>query len=225
MSVTTPSTGQKISDFSEGIVDANSYFIQARNGGTSKVSAPQIGQFSNLNLLFNGEGGLDTTNKTIVGAINEINGKIIEANITSPSAGDVLAFDSTSSKWVNFDLGAVVSASTASSNPVTCADSTYTECVQITLNKGLYLFIGMLGFSPNTTGVRGINISSNSGDVGDAATRMTVNACASGQTRFQTVNVMTVSNDNSTFYLNAYQTSGAALNVVYSRLLAVKIGM
>ena len=72
MSVTTPSTGQKISDFSAGNVDANSYFIQANSGSTSKVSASQIGQFSNLNLLFSGAGGLDTTAKTIVGAINEI---------------------------------------------------------------------------------------------------------------------------------------------------------
>lgn len=78
MSVPTPSTGQKISDFSAGNVDANSYFIQANSGSTSKVSASQIGQFSNLNLLFSGAGGLDTTAKTIVGAINEVNGKEAE---------------------------------------------------------------------------------------------------------------------------------------------------
>lgn len=75
MSVTTPSTGQKISDFSVGTVDANSFLIQARNGSTEKVSATQIAQYSNLRLLFEGEGGLNTTNKTIVGAINEINAK------------------------------------------------------------------------------------------------------------------------------------------------------
>lgn len=105
MSVTTPSTGQKISDFSVGTVDADSYLIQARNGSTSKVAASQIGQFSNLNLLFNGTGGLDTTNKTIVGAINEVNAKDIgdikDVNLSSPADGDILAYDSTSSKWVN----------------------------------------------------------------------------------------------------------------------------
>jgi len=220
--IPTPEQGKPILDFSAGTFDGSSYLFQSRNGATEHVNGDDVADYVNTSRIYN---GLDTESKTPVGAINEVNRKIIDTNITSPSAGDVLAFDSESSKWVNFDLGAVVSASTASSNPVTCADSTYTECVQITLNKGLYLFIGMLGFSPNTTGVRGINISSNSGDAGDAATRMTVNACASGQTRFQTVNVITVSSDNSTFYLNAYQTSGTALNVVYSRLLAVKIGM
>jgi len=160
--------------------------------------------------------------------IDEVNikgiGDIDDVNLSSPAEGDVLAYDSTSSKWVNFDLGAFASASTASSNPITCANSTYTECVNLTLNKGLYLFIGMLGFGSNMAGVRGINISSVSGDSGDAATRLTVNACQSGQTRFQTVNVMTVSSDNSTFYLNAWQNSGGNLDVVYSRLTAVKIG-
>jgi hypothetical protein len=112
MSVTTPTTGQKISDFSAGIVDANSYFIQANSGSTSKVSASQIGQFSNLNLLFSGAGGLDTTAKTIVGAINEVNGKglgdIDDVNITSAADGDALIYDSTSSKWVNKALGGEV---------------------------------------------------------------------------------------------------------------------
>lgn len=75
MSVTTPATGQKISDFSAGIVDADSFLIQARNGSTEKVSASQIGRFSNLNLLFS---ELDTEHKTIVGAINELNGKEAE---------------------------------------------------------------------------------------------------------------------------------------------------
>lgn len=220
--IPTPEQSKPILDFSAGTFDGSSNLFQSRNGATEHVNGDDVADYVNTSRIYN---GLDTESKTPIGAINEVNRKIIDTNITSPSAGDVLAFDSTSSKWVNFDLGAVVSASTASSNPVTCADSTYTECVQITLNKGLYLFIGMLGFSPNTTGVRGINISSVSGDAGDAATRMTVNACASGQTRFQTVNVIAVSSDNSTLYLNAYQTSGTALNVVYSRLLAVKIGM
>lgn len=94
MSVTTPSTGQKISDFSVGSVDADSYLIQARNGSTEKVSATQIGQFSNLNLLFNGAGGLDTTNKTIVGAINEVDGK---------DAGDI-PFDNTASGMTATDV-------------------------------------------------------------------------------------------------------------------------
>ena len=227
MSVTTPATGQKISDFSAGNVDANTYLIQANNGNTTKVTATQIGEYSNLNLLFNGAGGLDTTAKTIVGAINEVNGKdlgdIDDVTLTSPTDGNVLAYDSNSGEWYNFDLGNGDSASTASSNPITCPNSTYTKCVQITLDKGFYIFLGMLAFDDNITGVRGINISTTSGDSGIAATRLTVNACQSGQTRFQTFNLASVSSDNTTYYLNAYQTSGGNLNVVYSRLIAVKI--
>lgn len=113
MSVTTPAQGQKISDFSAGNVDANSVFIQANNGNTTKVTSTQIGEYSNLNLLFNGAGGLDTTNKTIVGAINEINGKdlgdIDDVNITSAADGDALVYDSTSSKWVNTSLNSATS--------------------------------------------------------------------------------------------------------------------
>ena len=98
MSVTTPSTGQKISDFSVGTVDSDSYLIQARNGSTSKVSATQIGQYSNLNLLFSGTGGLDTTNKTIIGAINEVNAK---------DASDI-AYDNTSSGLTATDVNAAI---------------------------------------------------------------------------------------------------------------------
>lgn len=110
MSVTTPSTGQKISDFSAGNVDANSFLIQARNGSTEKVSASQIGQYSNLNLLFS---ELDTSSKSTIGAINEVNAKgvgdIKDVNLSSPADGDVLAYDSTSSKWVNKELNSTTS--------------------------------------------------------------------------------------------------------------------
>lgn len=166
----------------------------------------------------------DGTLRAISDATTSIS-DIDDVNVSSPADGNVLAYDSTSSEWFNFDLGAFDSASTASSNPVTCANSTYTKCVQLSIDKGLYLCIGMLGFDSNTAGVRGINISTTSGDSGIVATQLTVNACQSGQTRFQTVNVIKVNNDASVYYLNAYQNSGGNLDVVYSRLLVVKIGM
>lgn len=98
MSVITPATGQKITDFSAGNVDANSVFIQANNGNTTKVTATQIGEYSNLNLLFNGAGGLDTTAKTIVGAINEVDGK---------DAGDI-PFDNTASGMTATDVQSAI---------------------------------------------------------------------------------------------------------------------
>ena len=192
----------------------------AQSGGGASIQEMTQAQYNALTP----ERKADGTLRAISDATTSIN-DIDDVNISSAADGEVLAYDGTSSKWVNFDLGAFDSASTASSNPVTCANATYTKCVQVTLDKGLYLFIGMLGFDSNTTGIRGINISTVSGDTGIAAARLTVNACASGQTRFQVVNVIKVNNDSSVYYLNAYQNSGGNLDVVYSRLLAVKIGM
>lgn len=123
------------------------------------------------------------------------------------------------------ELGAMESIGTTSSDPITCANSTYTECVHLTLDKGRYLLVGMIAFNTNANGVRGINISPNSGDSGYASNRLFVNACVTGQTRFQTISINTIGNNPTTYYLNAYQTSGGNLNVVLSSLVAVKIGM
>lgn len=116
MSVTTPSTGQKISDFSAGNVDANSYFIQANSGSTSKVSASQIGQFSNLNLLFS---QLDTDNKTIVGAINEINRK---------DASDI-SYDNTSSGLTATDVNAAIDEVNAKTGSDIAVSSSSSETI------------------------------------------------------------------------------------------------
>ena len=256
-----------------------------------KVSLDAIADYIGNDHLFASD--LQTTNKTLTGAINEAAqsggggasieemtqaqynaltpeqkadgtlraisdastsiGDIDDVNISSAANGDALIYDSTSSKWVNkeleadaiaydntasgltatdvnaaidelAELGAYEAVGTTSSNPITCANSTYTECVHLTLDKGLYLFIGMLSFQSNATGVRGINISSVSGNSGYATTRLIVNACITGETRFQTVSVIRVDNNSSNYYLNAWQNSGGNLNVILSSLSAVKIG-
>ena len=63
---------KKISAFTSGAVDQSSYFLQAKNGASSKVSAEDIGDFVNTSQTYS---GLNTTAKTPVGAINEVNGK------------------------------------------------------------------------------------------------------------------------------------------------------
>jgi hypothetical protein len=63
---------KKISAFTAGTVDQSSYFLQAKNGASSKVSAEDIGDFTNTSQTYS---GLNTTAKTPVGAINEVNGK------------------------------------------------------------------------------------------------------------------------------------------------------
>ena len=157
MSVTTPSTGQKISDFSVGNVDANSYFIQARNGGTSKVSASQIGQFSNLNLLFSGAGGLDTTAKTIVGAINEVNRK---------EASDI-TYDNTSSGLNATDVNAAIDEVKAATDSLflerkyTASNITINAKSRKTLSKTDLDISPIAGYFP--LAMKGINTLSSAG--------------------------------------------------------------
>ena len=63
---------KKISAFTAGTVDQSSYFLQAKNGASSKVSAEDIGDFVNTSQTYS---GLNTTAKSPIGAINEVNGK------------------------------------------------------------------------------------------------------------------------------------------------------
>ena len=74
---------KKISAFTAGTVDQSSYFLQAKNGASSKVSAEDIGDFTNTLQTYS---GLDrTTAKSVVGAINEVAGKKLSATLTAGS--------------------------------------------------------------------------------------------------------------------------------------------
>jgi hypothetical protein len=74
---------KKISAFTAGAVDQSSYFLQAKNGASSKVSAEDIGDFTNTSQTYS---GLDrTTAKSVVGAINEVAGKKLPAILTAGS--------------------------------------------------------------------------------------------------------------------------------------------
>jgi len=73
---------KKISAFTSGAVDQSSYFLQAKNGASSKVSAEDIGDFVNTSQTYS---GLNTTAKTPVGAINEVAGKKLPATLTAGS--------------------------------------------------------------------------------------------------------------------------------------------
>lgn len=153
MSVTTPATGQKISDFSAGNVDANSVFIQANNGNTTKVTSTQIGEYSNLSLLFNGAGGLDTTNKTIVGAINEIDGK---------DAGDI-PFDNTASGMTATDVQSAIDEINTTSSPLFYVGTyTYTAASvaageNINISRTNFSITDVSGYQPLTVGRIGVS--------------------------------------------------------------------
>ena len=83
---------KKISAFASGTVDQSSYFLQAKNGASSKVSAEDIGDFVNTSQTYS---GLNTTAKSPIGAINEVNAKVgkiltakLEAGETSITISD-----------------------------------------------------------------------------------------------------------------------------------------
>lgn len=102
-----PENGKKISAFTAGTVTQNSYFVQAKNGATEKVSADEIADYVGTSATFS---GLNTTSKTPVGAINELNAGKLTNDYTSltsatPASNDIIAFSDTS------DNGAVKSAS------------------------------------------------------------------------------------------------------------------
>lgn len=73
--IPTPEQGKPILDFSAGTFDGSSYLFQSRNGATEHVSGDDVADYVNTSRIYN---GLDTTAKTPVGAINEINGKEAE---------------------------------------------------------------------------------------------------------------------------------------------------
>lgn len=153
MPIPTPSQGQKISDYSAGIVDANSYLIQARNGSTEKVTATQIGEYSNLNLLFNGAGGLNTTSKTIVGAINEVDGK---------DAGDI-PFDNTASGMTATDVQSAIDEINSTAAPLFYWGTyTYTAASvgageNITISKTNFSIADIAGYRPVAIGKVGVS--------------------------------------------------------------------
>jgi hypothetical protein len=92
---------KKISAFTAGTVDQSSYFLQANNGASSKVSAEDIGDFTNTSQTYS---ALNTTAKSVVGAVNEVNakaGKIISDTLTAGSTTITLSDASiTTDSWV-----------------------------------------------------------------------------------------------------------------------------
>jgi hypothetical protein len=78
--IPTPEQGKPILDFSAGTFDGSSYLIQSRNGATEHVNGDDVADYVNTSRIYN---TLETESKTPVGAINEVNGKIM----VFPNAG------------------------------------------------------------------------------------------------------------------------------------------
>lgn len=103
--IPTPEQGKPILDFSAGTFDGNSNLFQSRNGATEHVNGDDVADYVNTSRIYN---GLETSSKTPVGAINEINNKNIgdinDVNLSSPADGDAFIYDAASGKWVNKSL-------------------------------------------------------------------------------------------------------------------------
>ena len=84
--------------------------VQTVNGVQITFNAPATLLGTHLLKVMQFASDLDTQNKTIIGAINELAGgtggasalgELTDVTITSPSNGQVLTYDATTGKWVN----------------------------------------------------------------------------------------------------------------------------
>ena len=102
---------------------------------------------------------------------------------------------------------------------------TGTAICSVTLAAGVWLVLANAKFAANDTGVRLIDLSSTSADVTDATATQTgskVDACGSGATYLHTSFAISRAY-TTTMYLNAWQTSGAALSVTgYIRAMRIQ---
>lgn len=220
MSVTTPSTGQKISDFSAGNVDANSYFIQANSGSTSKVSASQIGQFSNLNLLFSGVGGLDTTAKTIVGAINEVNGKEAEDIPYDNTASGMTATDVQAAiDEVAEKIEAIGGITEHDSPSISVSSGTFATLESFSVPKGTYIIITT--FNQADSNQQGFRIGLI--DSTETSANTSINSIlATGRATIQKVRAFVLPS-TTTIYIRAYQNSGSTINMIsHTEIVRIK---
>lgn len=118
-------------------------------------------------------------------------------------------------------VGTQSSASTSSD--VSVASGTYTKLTQLVLEAGTYIIIAHASFTTNTSGLRFIAISTTSGSSAGVNRWATWRGMpvSGAYTQGEAVTVVAPSG-SGTYYLNAYQTSGSALNVS-GGLLAVRI--
>lgn len=97
-----PATGKAISDFTTGTVSSGTLFPAAFpdpivGAVTGKISASELGQGMGENIQFN---GLNTINKTIFGAINEI--KTLDPTITDIRTVPIPAGESAVAEFNSF---------------------------------------------------------------------------------------------------------------------------
>jgi hypothetical protein len=104
-------------------------------------------------------------------------------------------------------------------------DSTNTTISTVALNKGWYILLGCAKFASNGTGHRNIHFSltPDSSEQNRFASSAAPGSSA-GRTILQAVWIRQITSNGTSIYLNAYQTSGAALGVSDIGITALKVG-
>ena len=107
----------------------------------------------------------------------------------------------------------IVSYSTDMGSTTSVADSTWTQVGSLTLAAGTYILCACGSFQSNSSGYRALAISLSSGTT--TMDRFSWVRCAPATNAYTEVNFCKIQPvaTSTTYYLNAYQTSGGALNV------------
>lgn len=107
---------------------------------------------------------------------------------------------------------------------VSTANATWTTLTSITLDPGVWLVNAVANFPSNATGIRRLILSGASGTSGSTRYWDDISPAVSGGVTFCRFTGMTKITSQTTYYLRAYQTSGADMTVSqYSGVDAIRL--
>lgn len=186
--------------------DGNAWFSGGIFCGGSSGDAPNVSM---------GSDELNTTAKTLTGAVNELkSGKVDAVSGKGLSTKDFTAANQTKLNAI----GGVTS--NKPSSEVSPASGTYTKITSISLSAGTYLIYGMIQYANNANGYRAIGI----GTTLNADSLITRQLPVSGSaTNIFGIKIVTLSS-TTTINLVAYQNSGSALRTTTaSNISAIRL--
>lgn len=204
--------------------------------GTIATQMRRISRIAaNLRYLFAkvGNTALNTTAQTVTAAINELtSGKADKASPTLTGTPKAPTAESGTSNTQIANTRFVADAISAFGTRVTATTSadkniptaTGTAITSVTLTAGTWILLGKVRFSADANGIRRLNIGQTSG-----ANSIQVQGPPTGgstTTDMQVTAIVKATGDATTYYLNAYQTSGSTLTCPsgFGDLIAVQVG-
>lgn len=165
---------------------------------------------------FLGTSSISELGTTITGAINALFYNVIGTAPMGTTSGTVKA----AIRELATTIGTIQRAN--SQVDLTIPNETYSPVIQITLPAGSWLLTGKVRFSTGTTGVRRLNFSTTAGGTGWTVSHPAANAIED----IQVVTMLTLT-EETTYYLNAWQNSGASLTCPsgQAQIRAARIGL